>query len=144
MLDKATVAKRVTGLDDEEAWSTTHAKYSTITLCVQRERMYPNAVKGRESSGGGDDAVGRNMKENDDGAWGRRGDSRSMEKIPALLEMCLTDVKDETLMNLDEIGGEYENLKTKVISYSSNKWNSPSWDTFRTGGCAQREGHSEG
>ena len=44
----------------------------------------------------------------------RRGDSRSVE------EMCPEDVKDPVLMRLDEIGENYENLKTKVISYSSN------------------------
>ena len=42
-------------------------------------------------------------------------------RMSALLEMCPTDVKDRMLMRLDEIGENYEHVKTKVVSYSSNK-----------------------
>ena len=45
-------------------------------------------------------------------------DSWSMS---ALLEMCPEDVKDQMLMRPDKIGENYQNLKTKVISNSSNK-----------------------
>ena len=44
------------------------------------------------------------MEENDDEARRRREDSRSV---------------DQMLMRLDEIGENYENLRTKVISHSS-------------------------
>ena len=58
------------------------------------------------------------MEENDDGAPSRREDSRSVENVGVAVQK---DVKNPVLMRLDEIGENYENLKTKVISYLSNK-----------------------
>ena len=50
-------------------------------------------------------------------------------KIPGLwrmlLEMRSEDVKDQMLMRLDEVGENCENLKTKVISQSTNKQSNP-------------------
>ena len=42
-------------------------------------------------------------------------------RMPALLEICPKDVKEQMLMRLDEIGENYENLKARVISYTTNK-----------------------
>ena len=41
--------------------------------------------------------------------------------MSALLEICPKDVKEQMLLRLDEVGENYENLKVKVISYTSNK-----------------------
>ena len=42
-------------------------------------------------------------------------------RMSALLEICPKDFKEQMLLRLDEVGGNYENLKVKVISYTSNK-----------------------
>ena len=42
-------------------------------------------------------------------------------RMSALLEICPNDVKEQMLLRLDEVGENYENLKVKVISYTSNK-----------------------
>ena len=42
-------------------------------------------------------------------------------RMSALLEICPKDVKEQMLLRLDEVGKNYENLKVKVISYTSNK-----------------------
>ena len=42
-------------------------------------------------------------------------------RMSALLEICPKDVKEDILLRLDEVGENYENLKVKVISYTSNK-----------------------
>ena len=42
-------------------------------------------------------------------------------RMSALLEICPKDVKEQMLLRLDEVGENYENLKVKVISYTSNK-----------------------
>ena len=41
--------------------------------------------------------------------------------MSALLEICPQDVKEQMLMRLNEIGENYENLKAKVIFYTTNK-----------------------
>ena len=41
--------------------------------------------------------------------------------MSALVEICPKDVKEQMLLRLDEVGENYENLKVKVISYTSNK-----------------------
>ena len=41
--------------------------------------------------------------------------------MSALLEICPRDVKEQILMRLDDIGENYENLKAKVVSYTTNK-----------------------
>ena len=42
--------------------------------------------------------------------------------MSALLEICPPkDVKEQMLLRLEEVGENYKNLKTKVISYTSNK-----------------------
>ena len=38
-----------------------------------------------------------------------------------MLEICPKDVKEQMLLRLDEVGENYENLKVKVISYTSSK-----------------------
>ena len=42
-------------------------------------------------------------------------------RMSALLEICPKDVKEQMLLRLDEVGENYENLKVKVISHTSNK-----------------------
>ena len=42
-------------------------------------------------------------------------------RMSALLEICPKDVKEHMLLRLDEVGKNCENLKVKVISYTSNK-----------------------
>ena len=41
--------------------------------------------------------------------------------MSALLDICPKDVKWQMLLRSDEVGENYENLKVKVISYTSNK-----------------------
>ena len=40
-------------------------------------------------------------------------------KIP--LKICPKDVKEQMMMSLDEVGENYENLKVKVVLYTTNK-----------------------
>ena len=42
-------------------------------------------------------------------------------RMSALLEICPQDMKEQMLLRLDEVGENYENLKVKVTSYTSNK-----------------------
>ena len=42
-------------------------------------------------------------------------------RMSALLEIYPKDVKERMLMRLDETGENYENLKAKVVSYTTNK-----------------------
>ena len=51
------------------------------------------------------------------------GDAKILDlwRMSALLEMCLKDVKEQMMMRLDEIGENFENLKAKVVSYTTNK-----------------------
>ena len=39
----------------------------------------------------------------------------------ALLEISPKDVKEQMTMRLDELGENYENFKTKVVSYTTSK-----------------------
>ena len=41
--------------------------------------------------------------------------------MSALLEICWDDVKEQMMLRLDEIGENCENLKAKVVSYTTNK-----------------------
>ena len=41
--------------------------------------------------------------------------------MSALLKICPKDVKEQVMMRLDEIGENYENLKAKVVSYTTKK-----------------------
>ena len=119
-----TIVKSVSEMDGVRAWERLHANYSRRTLGrmfrVQRENMYPRPVKdvGQVRS-----AVMRweekwkvMMPQLEEGA-----------KIPdqwrmsALLEIRPKDVKEQMLLRLDDVGENYENLKVKVISYTSNK-----------------------
>ena len=59
------------------------------------------------------------MQENDDGGGATM---QGIGRKSASLEMCPKDVKDRTLVRLDEIKERTtENLNTKEISESSNK-----------------------
>ena len=51
------------------------------------------------------------------------GDAKipDMWRMSAMLEICPKDVKEQMLMRLDETGENQENLKAKVISYTTNK-----------------------
>ena len=41
--------------------------------------------------------------------------------MPALLEICPKDVKEQMTNRLDEIGDNYENVMPKVVPYTTNK-----------------------
>ena len=42
-------------------------------------------------------------------------------RMSALTEICPRDVKEQMLTRLDEIGENHENLKAKVVSYTTIK-----------------------
>ena len=42
-------------------------------------------------------------------------------RMSALLEICPKDVREQMMLRLDEIGDNNENLKAKVMSYTTNK-----------------------
>ena len=44
-----------------------------------------------------------------------------MEDVGSLLEICPENVKEQMMMRLDHIGENHENLKVKVVSYTTNK-----------------------
>ena len=119
-----TIVKSVSEMDGVRAWARLHVDYSRRTLGtmfrVQRECMYPKPVKVvgpvRLAIMQWEEKCGVMMSELGEGV-----------KIPdlwrtsALLEICPKDVKEQTLLRLDEVGENYENLKVKVISHTSNK-----------------------
>ena len=86
-----------------EAWSGLHANSSRRAFCAQRECAHLTAVKdAREEEW-------KNMKT--ELAGGAKIPDLDMSAWP---EVCLKDVKDQMLIRLNEIGEDYENLKTKV------------------------------
>ena len=42
-------------------------------------------------------------------------------RMSALLEICPKDVKEQMMMRLGEVGENCENLRAKVVSYTTNK-----------------------
>ena len=102
--EAATTFRNVTGLDGGEAWSRLHASYNRRTLGimfrVQRRVDVSQNSEGRRSSEGSDYAAGRTLEEH---------------------ELCPKDVQKQMLMRLDEIGENYEYLKTNLVSYSTSK-----------------------
>ena len=42
-------------------------------------------------------------------------------RMSALLEICPKGVQEQTMLRLDEVGEIYEVLKTKIISYVTNR-----------------------
>ena len=42
-------------------------------------------------------------------------------RMSALLELCPRDVKEQMMMRLDGIGENYENLKARVVSYTTKR-----------------------
>ena len=105
-----------------EAWSRLHANCSRRTLgiifWVQRECMYPEPAKDVSP-------VRLTIMQWEEKWKSMMSDTGKDAKIPdlwrmsALLEICPKDVKEQMMMmRLDEIG---ENLKAKVVSYTTNK-----------------------
>ena len=120
-----TIVKSVSEMDGVRAWARLHANYSRRTLGrmfrVQRECMYPKPAKDvgqvRLAIMQWEEKWKVMMSELGEGA-----------KIPDLWRMSAfagdfvqRDVKEQMLLRLDEVGENYENLKVKVISYTSNK-----------------------
>ena len=118
-----TIVKSVSEMDGVRAWARLHANYSRRTLGrmfrVQRECMYPKPAK--------DVGQVRLAIMQWEEKWKVMSELGEGAKIPdllrmsALLEICPKDVKEQMLLRLDEVGENYENLKVKVISYTSNK-----------------------
>ena len=111
-------------MDGVRAWARLHANYSRRTLGrmfrVQRECMYPKPVKDvgqvRLAIMQWEEKWKVMMSELGEGAK-----IPDLWRMSALLEICPKDVKEQMLLRLDEVGENYENLKVKVISYTSNK-----------------------
>ena len=119
-----TIVKSVSEMDGVRAWARLHANYSRRTLGrifrVQRECVYPKPVK--------DVSQVRWAIMQWEEKWKvMMSELGEVAKIPdlwrmsALLEICPKNVKEQMLLMLDEAGENYENLKAKVISYTSNK-----------------------
>ena len=122
--EASTIVKSVTELDGVGAWAKLHANYSRRTLGrmfrVQRECMYPKPTK--------DVGQVRFAIMQWEEKWKAMmselgGDAKipDLWRMSALLEICPKDVKEQMLLRLDEVAENYENLKVKVISYTSNK-----------------------
>ena len=109
---------------NREMWAILRANYSRRTLVRinrgQRECMYPKPAKD----------VGQvrlaimQWEEKWTAMMSELGGSSKiidLWRMSALLEICTKDVKEQMLMRLDEIGENCENLKAKVVSYTTNK-----------------------
>ena len=119
-----TIVQSVTELDGVGTWARLHANYSRRTLGrmlkVQRVCMYPKPAKD----------VGQVhlaimlWVDNWKGMMSEfTGDAKILDlwRMSALLKTFPKDVMEQILMRLYEIGENYENLKAKVISYTTNK-----------------------
>ena len=120
-----TMVKKVSEMDGVRAWARLHVNYNSrrtlgIMFRVRRECMYPKLVK---DVGHVRLAIMQ---------WEEKWEVMMSEvgegvKIPdfwrmlALFEICPKDVTEQMFLRLDEVGENYENLKVKVISYTSNK-----------------------
>ena len=119
-----TIVKSVSEMDGVRAWARLHANCSRRTLGrmfrVQLECMYPKPVKDvgqvRLAIMQWEEKWKVMMYELGEGAK-----IPDLWRMSALLETCPKDVKEQMLLRLDEVGENYENLKVKVISYTSNK-----------------------
>ena len=118
-----TIVKSVSEIDRVRAWARLHANYSRRTLGrmfrVQRECMYPKLVT--------DVGQVRLAIMQWEVKWkvmmselGEGAKILDLWRMSALLEICPKDVKKQMLLRLDEVGENHENLKAKVISYTSN------------------------
>ena len=117
--------KIVTGLERAVGWSTLHANNSRRTLGsilgrAQRERTCREPAKHASQ-------VRLAIVQRDD-KWeammselGKDAKIPNLWRMSALLEICPKDVKEQRVMRLDEIGENHENLKAKVVSYTTNK-----------------------
>ena len=119
-----TIAKSVTELDGVGAWASLHANYSrgtlALTFTLQRECMNPKPAK--------DLGQVRSAIMQWEEKWkGMMSELGGDAKIPdlwrmsALLDICPQDVKEQMSIRSDEIDENYENLKAKVVSYTTNK-----------------------
>ena len=108
--EASSIVRAATKLDGREA----RENDSRRTFRVQQECMYPELAKLVSQASLASKAtmseVGKDVKIPD--FW----------RMSALLEICSRDVKEQMLMRLDEIGENcHENLKAKVVSYTTNK-----------------------
>ena len=122
--EAATIVRSTTDLDGAEAWGKLHASYSRRTVGrmfrVQRESLYPPVVKNlkllRLAIMQWEEKWKSMMSE-----LGSEAKIPELWRMSALLEMCPREVKDQMLLKLDDIGENYEQLKNKVISYTTNR-----------------------
>ena len=122
--EAATVVKGAKDMDGLLAYSLLHENYSKRTLGrmfrMQRECMYPRGAK---------DLAGVKIAIMQwEERWKRMKGELGVEvKIPdlwrmsALLEICPQDLKEQMMLRLDEVGEDYEALKSKIVSYATNK-----------------------
>ena len=114
-----TIVKSVSEMDGVRAWARLHANDSRRTLGrmfrVQREPV-KDVGQVRLAIKRWEEKWKVMMSELGEGA--KIPDPRRMS---ALLEICPKDVKEQMLLRLDEVAENYENLKVKVISYTSKK-----------------------
>ena len=122
--EAATIVRSTTSLDGAEAWGRLHANYSRRTMGrmfrVQRDCLYPPVVKDLKT-------LKLAIMQ-----WEERWKSMMTElgieaKIPelwkmsALLEICPKEVREQMLLKMDDIGENYEQMKNKIMSYTTNK-----------------------
>ena len=119
-----TIVKSVTEMDGVRSWARLHANCSRRTLGrmfrVQRECMYPKPAKDVGQ-------VGLAIMQLEEkwkvmmSEFGEGAKIPDLWRMSALLEICPKGVNKQMLLRLDEVGENYEHLKTKVVPYTSNK-----------------------
>ena len=116
--------KSVQERDGLVAWSRLHSCYNRRTLArlmrVHRDLMYPAAAKDAQS------LIAAILQWED--KWRKMIQEVAKDtKIPpiwkmaAFMELCPKDIQDQVYIMIDEIGEDYEKLKSKVVAWASNK-----------------------
>ena len=135
--EAATVVRGVSEMDGVKAFGVLHARYNRRTMGrmfrMQKDCMYPKLVRAVGDVAGAilewEERWKRMM-----GEIGHEAKIPDLWRMSALLEICPRTIQDQMMLRMDEIGEDYEKLKSKILGYVSNKV-----EQGRQGGAVQMD-----
>ena len=116
------MVRNIATQDGIQAWHRLYRHYNRRTfariLRMHREAMHPMPVKDME-------ALISHIVEWED-RWNRMAKEHKdplpvIWKMAALMELCPPEVQDMIYQNVDEVNEDYDKLKQKIVTWTSNK-----------------------
>ena len=116
------MVRNIATQDGIQAWHQLYLHYNRRTfarvLRMHREAMHPKPVKDME-------ALISHIVEWED-RWNRMAKEHKdplpvIWKMAALMELCPPEVQDMIYQNVDEVNEDYDKLKQKIVTWTSNK-----------------------